>query len=172
MTTGRENFPLDKKVDQISLFSGTIAGFLAAAPMAVFMLAVHRFLPQWQQYALPPQRITDALASRVGLKKHMNGRERRIAAIVAHFIYSAAVGTFYQPLTRKIALPTVLRGTLFGIFVWSIGYAVLVPLLNIPQSSSAQRQPLARNLMMIAAHIVWGTITGPIVLFLERHFHS
>jgi uncharacterized membrane protein YagU involved in acid resistance len=170
--TGRGNTPLGKKANQRALFGGTIGGFLAAAPMAVFMLAVQRLLPQGQQYALPPQRITDALTHRFGLNKHMNRRELRIAALVAHFIYSGAVGSFYQPLTRRITLPTVLRGTLFGIVVWFIGYVVLVPILNIPQSSSAQMQPLPGNLMMIATHIVWGTITGEIVLFLERHFHS
>ncbi|HCI79044.1 MAG TPA: DUF1440 domain-containing protein [Ktedonobacter sp.] len=162
MTMDKEPSYLHEQEGQQAWLSGTLGGFLAAAPMGVFMIIVHSFLPKWQQYALPPERITDALAARVGLRKKMDGEQHWIATIVAHFLYSAFVGTLYQPLTRRITLPTILKGTLFGVFIWAVGYAVLVPLLKIPESSSAQKQPLPRNLMMIAAHVVWGILTAEI----------
>ena len=51
-----------------SLFLGAIAGFLGTIPMTIFMLAMHRFLPKWQRYALPPQKITEELADRADLE--------------------------------------------------------------------------------------------------------
>ena len=42
----------------LSLLKGALAGFLATAPMTVFMLTTQRFLPKGQQYELPPELIT------------------------------------------------------------------------------------------------------------------
>ena len=168
MTMDLKPFGLKEKRDQRPLLGGAIGGFIAGAPMGMFMLAVHSFLPKWQQYPLPPLLIVKSLASRVGLKKEMTGQQERISTVVAHFIYSGFVGIFYRPLTKKIALPTLIRGTIFGVLIWGISYLVLVPLLNIPRSSSAQEQPLQRNLMMIVAHIIWGVITGEI----EEHLFT
>ena len=44
--------------------TGALAGVIATVPMTLFMLLMHRLLPKWQQYALPPERITTRLAKR------------------------------------------------------------------------------------------------------------
>ena len=51
---------------------GSVAGIIATIPMTLFMLLMQQLLPKWQQYALPPERITTALAKRAEVGKHMN----------------------------------------------------------------------------------------------------
>lgn len=140
------------------LLLGATAGLLGTIPMTIFMLAMHRLLPKWQQYALPPQEITDELADRADLKKRMDNEERLGAAIVSHFGYGAAMGVIYGLISKRIPLPYLLKGTLFGLVVWVASYLGLLPALRISQS--ADEEPVRRNLLMIAAHIVWGSTTG------------
>ena len=65
----------------LPLLRGATAGFIGTIPMTIFMLAMHRFLPKWQRYALPPEEITDELADRASLEKHMDQQERVGAAL-------------------------------------------------------------------------------------------
>lgn len=38
---------------------GAAAGGAATIPMALFMLAMHKFLPRWQKETLPPEKIKE-----------------------------------------------------------------------------------------------------------------
>jgi len=146
--------------------AGVLAGIIATLPMTLFMLLMHQLLPKWQQYALPPERITTGLAKRAGVGKHMNKPQRVGAALVAHFGYGGNMGALYTPLARKLALPPALKGALFGIIVWTGSYFGVVPAME--PSESAPEQPFQRNLMMIASHLVWGTALGISEDLLER----
>jgi len=142
----------------LPLLRGATAGFIGTIPMTIFMLAMHRFLPKWQRYALPPEEITDELADRASLEKHMDKQERVGAALVSHFGYGSAMGALYSLVSRLISLPPWLKGTLFGLVVWVASYLGLLPALRL--SPSANVEPVRRNLLMIAAHVVWGLATG------------
>src|SRR5436305_9219822 len=155
--TPYQNIPLLQQRG-FPLLLGATAGFLGTIPMTIFMLAMHRFLPKWQQYALPPQEITDELADRADLEKHMDKKERLGAALVSHFGYGATMGVIYSLISKRIPLPYLLKGTLFGLVVWVASYLGLLPALGISQS--ADEEPVRRNLLMIAAHVVWGSTTG------------
>ncbi len=148
-----------------SLFLGAIAGFLGTIPMTIFMLAMHRFLPKWQRYALPPQKITEELADRADLEKHMNKPQILGATLVSHFGYGSAMGVLYYFVGRSFSLPPLLKGALFGLIVWSASYLGLLPALSI--SPSADEEPARRNILMIAAHIVWGSTTGMVANILR-----
>ena len=137
---------------------GALAGFLGTAPMTVFMLATQRFLPKGQQYELPPELIIKDLARRVHVRHHMNKVQILAATLVSHFGYGAVMGALYSPLAKKLPLPAVLKGAIFGVAVWASSYIGLLPLLGI--SESAHQEPVRRNLMMIAAHLVWGSAMG------------
>jgi putative membrane protein len=54
-----------------------------------------------------------------------------------------------------------LKGSLFGLIVWSGSYLGLLPGLEI--LSPATRHPAGRNALMIIAHIVWGSTLGVLV---------
>ena len=88
----------------------------------------------------------------------MNKQQVLAATLVSHFGYGASMGAVYSPLRKRIPLPIVVRGILFGLVVWAGSYLALLPLLGM--SESGQREPVRRNLMMIAAHIVWGAVLG------------
>jgi putative membrane protein len=47
------------------------------------------------------------------------------------------------------------KGVIFGVVVWAGSYLGLLPLIGI--SESAHKEPVRMNLMMIAAHLVWGS---------------
>lgn len=143
---------------------GALAGLVATVPMTIFILVMHRLLPGWQRYALPPERVTGEVAERANLdldKPQLLG-----ATLVSHFGYGASTGALYGSLTRKIPLPPLLKGIVFGLAVWAASYLGWMPGLRMEQS--ATEEPLRRNLMMVAAHVVWGATTGIVTDMLER----
>jgi uncharacterized membrane protein YagU involved in acid resistance len=144
---------------------GSLAGFIATGPMTLFMLATQRFLPKRQRYALPPEIITEDLARRTHVRWHMNKTQILVATLISHFSYGAAIGALYSSLEKKVPLPALVKGVIFGLVVWAASYLALLPLLGL--SESGQREPGRRNLMMIAAHIVWGSTMAVLAKVLE-----
>ena len=142
----------------LSWLKGALAGFFATAPMTVFMLTTQRFLPKGQQYELPPELIIKELAHRAHVRWHMSKTQILAATLVSHFGYGAAMGALYSPLDKKVPLTPVVKGIIFGFAVWVGSYLGLLPLMGI--SESAHREPVRRNMMMVAAHLVWGSVMG------------
>ncbi len=145
----------------VSLVKGALAGTIATVPMTAFMLLMMRALPRWQHYNLPPEKLTDELAKRAGIKQHMNKPQKVAVALVAHFGYGAAMGMLYTLFMQKGTLrpfPFLLKGNVFGLMVWGASYLGLLPAMNMP--STAPKETPHRNLLMIGAHLVWGTVMG------------
>jgi len=142
----------------LPVVEGACAGLIATVPMTIFMLTAQRLLPHWQQYALPPEKLTDTFAKRVGLRKHMDKPQLLIASFVSHLGFGAAAGAIYGPLTRIVPLPSVLKGIVFGLVVWLANYLGWLPVVGMAEA--ATKQPIHRNALMIAAHGVWGAVTG------------
>jgi uncharacterized membrane protein YagU involved in acid resistance len=147
--------------------AGALAGFVATAPMTAAMTSLHRRLPWYERYALPPRQITMNVASTVGLRKHLSEPQRKGLTLIAHYGYGSAMGAIYgpaaassvsQPITANMA-----NGALFGLGVWSASYLGLLPALDILKP--ATKHPLRRNLLMIGAHVLWGASVGAL-------FHS
>lgn len=145
---------------------GVLAGLIATLPMTAFMLLMQRLLPKVQQFALPPERITAEIAERAGVKVHMNKAEQVAASLVSHFSYGANMGTFYIPFAKRVPLPPALKGAIFGVIVWAASYLGLLPALRMQEQ--APKEPLQRNALMIAAHLIWGTTLGVTEDLLER----
>ena len=151
-----------------AILKGALAGLVATLPMTIFMLATQRFLPKRQQYELPPEMITKALAHKAHIRHRLNKQLILGATTASHFGYGAAMGAAYGPLQKLVPLPMTAQGVLYGLLVWAASYLGLLPLLGI--SASGDKEPVRRNLMMIAAHIVWGASLGAMasVLFHDR----
>jgi hypothetical protein len=144
------------------LYQGALAGLVATAPMTAVMLLLHRLLPGYERYPVEPYRITTRVARRLGFARGLRGKpERAAATTVAHFGYGAAAGALFPPLAARLPLPTVLTGTLYGLLVWAGSYLGLLPALGV--LTPATQHPRRRNLLMIAAHLVWGAVLGLIV---------
>ncbi len=141
------------------VWKGALAGLAASVPMAVVMAVLYRLLPRSERYALPPEQITTKTAVKAGQEELVqNGPNRRITTWLAHLGYGAATGSTFSLLTRKLPTPPLLRGILFGTFVWSASYLGWIPSAGI--LPPAAEVPGSRNLLMIAAHWVWGGLTG------------
>ena len=143
---------------RITIWQGATAGFIATIPMTIFMFSTQRFLPKGQRYDLPPEILTKELAERAHVKQHMSKAQILAATTASHFGYGATMGILYSVLGRRLPLTSSLRGTLFGFVIWVASYQALLPLLGFSESS--QGETAQRNMMMIAAHFIWGASTG------------
>ncbi|HEY0603709.1 MAG TPA: DUF6789 family protein [Herpetosiphonaceae bacterium] len=148
------------------LLSGALAGCVATAPMTASMELMYRLLPQHEQYPLPPSEITAELTDQTGVRDDLDTDEHVGLTLVNHFAYGAAAGAIYGPLSKYAPLPPALKGIAFGLVVWTVSYLGLLPALGILRP--ATEHPGRRNLLMILAHVVWGSVTGLVVERMER----
>ncbi|MFC4638966.1 DUF1440 domain-containing protein [Deinococcus hohokamensis] len=141
------------------LLKSALAGCAATLPMSVWMLAAqHWLLPRQERYPLPPEQITEHAAEAMGLDAVAeNDGALKLASVVNHFAYGAAVGALYAPL-RGRPEPAALKGTGLGLLVWTASYLGLLPATGL--LSSATHHPARRNALMIVAHVIWGSATG------------
>jgi putative membrane protein len=149
--------PLRRPLGVQRELAGSIAGFLATAPMTIGMMAMHRMLPPEHKDPLPPRQITDNAAARAGIDL---GDEdtRNAAALGAHFTYGASVGAMYGPMAGSTSLPSSVEGMLYGIAVWGGSYLGILPGAGLYRSADDESAP--RNAMIIAAHLIWGASLG------------
>ncbi|HLI07957.1 MAG TPA: DUF1440 domain-containing protein [Ktedonobacteraceae bacterium] len=147
-----------------AFLNGALSGLIATIPMTIFMLVTQRFLPKGQHYDLPPELITKDVARKMHARWHMNKVAVLVATLLAHSGYGTTMGILYEPVRQRILLPPPLRGIFFGFFVWAASYFVLLPLLGIAETG--EKESGRRNLMMLAAHVVWGSTLGVAAHFL------
>ena len=135
------------------LVHGAIAGFCATMTMTMAMRLLEDRLNGPNRYPLPPREITQDI---------LNAGERRVATLtlLAHFGFGGLAGALYGLLPRRFS------GALFGPLVWAASYLGWVPTAGI--LTPATRHPAERNLLMIAAHLVWGSCTAFGTRELER----
>ncbi len=69
-----------------------------------------------------------------------------------------SIGSLYCFLEKRPNFPAPVKGMFFGLLVWLVSYLGLTPLLGF--SESGQTESVRRNLMMIAAHSIWGSVLG------------
>ncbi len=151
----REISPAEK------VMRGAAAGLLATVPMTVFMRAAWRLLPRREQYPLPPRLIT---------RKVVNEKEPERLTVLTylfHFLFGAAAGAFYAVIEDKVHLRSSAKGILMGLAVWTGSYLGWIPLMGI--LPPATKHPLRRNVLMIAAHVIWGFALGRLTRNLNPH---
>lgn len=129
---------------------GTLGGLAGTFAMTAAMRAMHRRLPAHQRYPLPPREIIEGGLSEP-VKERIGERGRQSASLVGHFGYGAATGAVYALVRRDGGIA---EGALYGVLVWAASYFIGMPGLRILEP--AHRHPRKRNLLMIAAHLVWG----------------
>ena len=136
--------------------TGAVAGAVATLPMTIAMESMHRQLPFWERHSLPPRKITVRIARRLGFTPYLDASARTAATLFGHFGYGAACGATYA-LTRGRRAGAA-SGLAFGLLVWGGSYLGWLPATGLmrPATEWSRR----RNLLMIAAHVVWGTCTG------------
>lgn len=149
-----------------TLITGALSGLLATAPMTAVMFALWRLLPRRQRYPLPPRLLTANLLRRLGLRQEVSQEQEKALTWVLHFAYGAGIGALFAALYRLLRLPPVLLGALYGLLIWVGSYKGWLPAFTLLPDAS--RQPDERNALMIAAHLVWGAVTGMLVGYLSE----
>lgn len=143
------------------LLIGAIAGFIATAPMSIFMVIGWRLLPRREQYHLPPRLITEEITEQVGLEKHLNEEGLVGLTIFSHFGYGALFGAIYALFEQLVTLHSSLKGSLYGVAIWIGSYLGWLPVMGILKP--ATKHPWRRNVLMIVAHVIWGVTLGEVV---------
>ncbi|HZU70765.1 MAG TPA: DUF6789 family protein [Ktedonobacteraceae bacterium] len=161
-----QNFDIREILNILPLRQGAMAGLIATIPMTLFMLAAHRLLPDWQKYALPPERVTNEIAERTEVAEDMNKPQSLGATLVSHFGFGTSMGALYSPVAKKVPLSPVVKGIAFGLLVWAANYLGIFSALKMRES--AFNEPGRRNAMMIASHVIWGGTLGIVENWLER----
>ena len=141
---------------------GALAGLAATVPMTLAMKLMHEQLPREEQYPLPPRQVTEGLAEKAGVNRHLGEEEREAATWASHFAYGATCGALYGAVTGEgTDKAPLLAGVGFGLAVWAGSYLGWLPAAGI--LSPATEHPARRNALMIAAHAVWGAGLGAAV---------
>jgi uncharacterized membrane protein YagU involved in acid resistance len=134
---------------------GLAAGFVGTAAMTVAMELMFRLLPPRQQAPLPPRQITGRLAEQSGIRRYWDEDDIFAATLLAHFGYGSLGGAIYTLVAERLPLRASVKGSLFGLVVWTGSYYGWVPALQL--LSPASQWPRSRKILMVVAHLVWGT---------------
>lgn len=140
------------------LVRGAVAGLAATAAMTVAMEWMFRRLPPTQRFPLPPRFLVVRMAARTGATSKMDRRARDRATLVAHFAFGASTGSIFPAIAARAPLPSLLVGVLYGVVVYLSSYAGWVPALRL--YPAPHKDAPHRTLLMIAAHLVWGSTLG------------
>ncbi len=149
-----------------TLLNGGLAGFIATAPMTLAMELLKRLLPKHEQYPLPPSLIMSRMKKELPIGPQKDNFGHQALTLFSHFAFGAGAGVIYALLSRPIKLPPVFKGSIYGLGVWGSHYLGVLPALGLFQP--AQDSPAGRNILMVAAHLVWGSSTGLIFKRLEN----
>jgi uncharacterized membrane protein YagU involved in acid resistance len=139
--------------------SGIWAGILATGPMTLSMFGLQELLPASQKSPLPPATLAHQFTQPLGkFSKMISSARRADLTMTSHLGYGMACGILYSLMERKWSASPLLKGSLFGMTVWTASYLGWIPALGL--RASAYKMPAKRNALMIFSHLVWGASLG------------
>lgn len=138
---------------QSRLLIGAVAGFAATLAMTAAMRRMHEQLPPEERYPLTPREIVDSSAAKVDVP--IDGEAAKDITTAAHFAYGAASGALLG--AANVAMGPV-SGAVGGVGIWLGSYMGWIPAARILKP--ATDHPARRNLLMLAAHVVWGAASA------------
>ena len=146
------------------LARGAAAGFAATLPMSAVMHAGHQKLPWPDRGPLPPAKITGELLESVDAQ--VEPETGTSLTLANHFAYGAATGALFGALVGGRSAMPISAGVVYALGVWAGSYLVWLPAAGLHRS--AAREPASRNLLMLAAHVVWGASLGAAMMSRRR----
>lgn len=132
------------------LLIGGIAGFVGTLAMTAAMRRMHEKLPPEESYPLTPREIIDSATGDA-----LPDEAAKDVTVAAHFAYGAATGSLLGAANPRMGPAS---GALAGGAVWLASYMGWIPAARILKPATGH--PRRRNLVMIAAHLVWGSATA------------
>ncbi len=134
------------------LLIGAIAGMVGTMAMTSAMRRMHEKLPPRERYPLTPREIIDSTSEQAGAP--LPNEVAKDVTTAAHFAYGAASGALLG--VANVMLGPISGGTA-GVGIWLASYMGWIPGVGILKP--ATDHPPRRNLLMLAAHVVWGVTT-------------
>ena len=135
------------------LVIGAIAGIAGTLAMTMAMRRMHETLPRRESYPLTPREIIDSTSAKADVP--LPEETAKDVTTAAHFAYGAASGAM-------LGVANVMMGPVSGAFggigIWLGSYMGWIPAARILKPATGH--PPRRNLLMIAAHVVWGVATA------------
>jgi uncharacterized membrane protein YagU involved in acid resistance len=135
------------------LLIGAIAGVVGTMAMTAAMRRMHERLPPEERYPLTPREIVDSTSEQAGVP--LANEAAKDVTTAAHFAYGAASGALLGVANVMLG---PMSGATAGVSVWLASYMGWIPGAGILKPATGH--PPRRNLLMIAAHIVWGVTTA------------
>jgi hypothetical protein len=135
------------------LVYGALAGVNSGACMTVLRMAAHRL---GVVDRMPPQVLEEWLLTRTRVGRGPNDATHHLLDHVLHLAISGGFGLLYSALPSRHS-PGV-TGTLFGLSIWAVAFAALLPRLGATRHARNARA--AENGVNIAAHALYGIVTG------------
>ncbi|MBA2518051.1 MAG: DUF1440 domain-containing protein [Chloroflexia bacterium] len=135
--------------------AGLISGALATAPMTL-VLAVSRWLGLFR--TAPPEQIAKNAAAEAGLEEVTDDPEFGPIWLGLHVVFGAGSGLGFGLVRPFLPRSPVAGGAVYGLIVWAVNYVGLMPVLGL--FPSPRQAGIRRTVVMIVAHIVYGTVMG------------
>lgn len=137
---------------------GAWSGIFATSTMTLGFLRFFKMLPYSQRSPLPPATLASETLQMVGLNQRLETDGRENAALISHYGYGVASGILYSLLPPSVRKSPILSGLGFGCAVWGLSYFGWIPVFGF--RASGPKMPARRNLLMLAAHLIWGGTLG------------
>ncbi len=136
------------------LLTGVLSGMAATGVMSLVMATAQRLGAMGEP---PPRRLTRRVLSPLGPLKP-KGPALDAAALLAHFAFGGCMGGIFGLLPERFK--TQAGGRLFGLGVWAVNYAGILPQLGL--MPPARKDRFGRPSSMVAAHLAYGTALAAI----------
>ena len=132
--------------------AGAVGGIYGAAAMTVLRLAAQR---AGLIDKMVPQVIEEALLGRAHHRENTEGGHEVLNQLL-HLGYGAAWGALVGPVLGGRRRPRLWAGSAFGLGLWAVGLALLLPRHRSQKRGGWQATPLAQ-LVNAGAHLLFGT---------------
>jgi hypothetical protein len=139
-----------------------LAGVNGGACMTVLRMAAHRL---GVVDRMPPQVLEEWLLTQIGAGRRLNDAAHHVLDQVLHLAISGGLGLVYSALPSRGSRSSM-TGVLFGLGVWAVGFAAVLPRLGATRHARNARA--SENGVNIAAHALYGIVTSFLAAELAR----
>ncbi len=105
-----------------------------------------------------PEAVVSGALEKVDLDSTIRTPARTALVAVLHPFYGAAVGAVFELVMSRRGEPSAIRGGVYGLAVWALGYLGWLPGFGILPSPS--RQGAGRHVVNVSSHLVYGCVLG------------
>ncbi|WP_373532520.1 DUF1440 domain-containing protein [Vampirovibrio sp.] len=139
--------------------AGIYGGLIATLLMSVWMLAANTLIPTRQSKPLPPEKITEELEIKAGLKPILTKNQHKSLSLLNHFLYGSVLAIPLSFINAHVKTRSL--GSGYGLGIWLSHYLGILPGLKLypPATQASQRM----NFIMIIAHLIWGNTANFVI---------